>query len=148
MKRLLVSIFIAILGLPIFAQTISKNVPLFYGIKDRTAYEYLGADIVNNDTTFNYWVMNDKYFPAEDPIYVFHGLSAKKAKSILEKFLDFNRTLEEDMTYQDKKAKLYVTKKVYEYSKDTTLYISIDMEKVHAYKPQVLRLLIKEIDDF
>lgn len=146
MKKLLSFILLAI-ALTAVAQTISKRVNIYHGIKDSEGYECLTATIENKDTTMNFWVMNDNYFPAEDPIYVFNGVSIKKAKSVLNKYLDIAEKLDADMEYTDKKTKFYMSKKVY-MDNDTVLFISTDLVKFHKYRPRIIRQVINEIDEF
>ena len=105
------------------------------------------ANIENGDTTITFWVMNDAYFPAEDPMFIVAKSTKKKAINTLEKFLEISNKLDADMEYTDKKAKIMVSKKVH-FDTDTIIYVSNDLVKFHAFSPQRLRLIIQEMNKF
>lgn len=146
MKKLLMVLFF-LSTLVAMAQTISKKVNIYWGIKDSEGYECMTAKVENGDTTITFWVMNDAYFPAEDPIFLLANASKKKANNTLKKYLEISDKLDSDMDYTDKKTKIMVSKKVH-FDNDTILYISNDLVKFHAFSPKRLRQIIHEMNSF
>lgn len=145
MKKLL-TVLLTLLPMVVTAQSFSKEVALWTGIKEGHLYEQIKAVISNGETVVIYAVCDDEIFPYGNLVVVSSG-SAVKVKKFVERILELNDQMEVDMVYDDKKSKFYAKKKN-DFKGNPRMYVSTDYETIHGYRPEMLRHVLEILDGF
>lgn len=127
------------------AQTFSRETILWTGMKESQLYELLKVKEENGKVKVIFAVADDRTFPYSSLEIISYG-TAQKVQKFIKKILDLNDKMEDGMSYQEEKNKFLVKKSVI--IDEERLYVSTDLETIHAFRPPMLKIALECLESY